>query len=250
MWLKLWCPRNNIKLADVWQNLVTANSDTLISGYDSGDAIHPETQGHQKIAEAFATAFGTLHYAINLANGANTLNLVSNPYFYSATTGWYEQPGQSTGGSVTYSRVADSSGKLSYGSWLQMDFNTSSSAGVRYYCTAVSGLTAGNTYLLTARTDYNDVSGGFYANAIGAGITSDYALDIRKYSNFTIMATSFSTSVKPAGAVMTKFVLPVGETQAVIAFRGKLASSLNVQFRIGEVGLFDITSLSNIASLL
>jgi lysophospholipase L1-like esterase len=248
-WLKMWCPRNGVYLADVWSKLITANTEVLKTGYDSGDGIHPETLGHQQIAEAFITAFGSLHTANHLVMSTETINLVSNPGFYSATTGWYEQPGVSTGGTVTYSRVTDSSGKLAYGSWLQMDFNTTSSAGNRYYCTQLNGLTAGNTYLITARLDYNDITGGFYASAGSASIPSDLAFELRDVS-FASLQTVLTTSVKQPGPIMIKYTLPAGKTQLVLCMKGKLSISQNVQFRLGEVGVYDITALPTLQDLI
>ena len=110
--LREWAARSGIRLADTHAPLVDKTDGTLAAAYDSGDGIHPNTEGHRLIAKAFATACADAVVTRGQIVTAKTpLSLVRNALFQTDLTTWAEQPG-GTGTAPTYNRVADTTGKL------------------------------------------------------------------------------------------------------------------------------------------
>jgi lysophospholipase L1-like esterase len=248
-WLQAWAPGAGVKLSDVFINLSQSTSDQMASGYDSGDGVHPETTGHQKIAEAMADAFAPLGTANHLVQSPNAFNMITNPLFLgNSSTGWYEQPG-GTGTAPAYSFAADTTGKLKYGQWRVMDFDATASGGTRYYLTSVP-VVAGSTVLITSRLDLEDVAGGFYAAANSANPTAVFQLRLFNADTFASLAILAPNAVRVPGPVSRLYTVPAGVTHLGVTIQAQLPTGQHARFKFGELGCFDVTSLPDLANLI
>lgn len=252
MWLESWAPGAGVILAPVYQYLSNAGG-TMIAGYND-DGTHPETMGHQKIAEAFADAFTTAYPT--RANGFHPLassvmseNKITNPFFLGdSATGWYEQPG-GTGTTPTYSYETDATGQLRLGKWRVIDFDGTATAGTRYYCFNVGTVTAGERYLVTARMTYEDVTGSFYTSANTAGPGPSFALRIHD-GGFVTRGVVMTNSVRKPGPVSSIFTVPSGMTGMILVIQAGITTGLRTKFKIGEVGVIRIDDKPDLESLI
>lgn len=250
-WLESWAPGAGVLLANVFGQL-SNQGGSLQSGYNS-DGIHPETLGHQKIAEAFADAF-TAAFPTRatsfhpLSSSLLSDNKVTNPYFLNdSATGWYEQPG-GTGAAPVYSYEADST-QIRLGKWRVIDADGTAGAGTRYYCTTLGPVTAGERYLVTARMTYEDVTGSFYNASQGAGPGSDFGLRVMD-SGFVPRASLLSRAVRKPGPIARVFTVPAGMTGAILVFQVTTTAAIRTKFKLGEVGFIRVDNKPEIEELI
>ncbi|GAB6901884.1 SGNH/GDSL hydrolase family protein [Kineosporia succinea] len=247
-WLRIWAPTQGIKIADVYSALVSGGGYGMAGGYDT-DGIHPETVGHQKIAEAFVKAFLELltpdvPHIVDSVGGP--FNMITNPQFLTNTTGWYEQPG-GTGTAPTYSVVTDTSGTLRFGKWAQMAFDATASGGNRYFVYPVGTVTPGQKLLITARMQVVDIAGGYYNAAQGAGPTATVAL--RLHDQAFVSRANFGALIpRVPDFIQSIYTVPAGVTGLNLVMQVGLPTGQNVQARIGEVGVFDVSNLPDLVA--
>jgi lysophospholipase L1-like esterase len=253
LWLNLWAPSQGIYVADVWSSLLAGGSSDMLSGYDSGDGIHPNTLGHQRIAQAFATAFNSVPTVTPFfMTGVGTQNICSNPTLVGAGTkpnGWFERTG-GTGTAPTYTLAADSSGFITHGQMMTMDFDATASGGTRYVdipCSS-TGWAPGDTLIAFAKVKYVDITGGFAANAGGDAPNATLAFYATNSSNNIAIKTCVNNSVLSPGPIAASFVVPAGIAGINLALRMTLPTGQHTQALIGEVGLFNL-SAAGLASL-
>lgn len=249
-WLAAWCPTVGVTVAEVFKGLVANGTDSLQSGYDA-DGIHPETLGHQKIAEAFAAAytarFGTP--ALHPVQSVSAFNLVTNGLFFSDFgSGWFN-PGGGTGATPTVSVEADSTGKLLSGQWGKITLDASSQASSIRRSFSITGLSPGDKLLVTARTHVTDVNGGILAAMQGGNPSADASLRITRPNLTTIQNLNGPSAVLNSGPIMRIVTVPAGETQVYITAFFSLPAGQSGALRIGEVGVFNVTNLPDIATL-
>lgn len=248
-WLRLYCAQNNIRLADVHSRLMNVATGDAGSGLYA-DVVHPNHLGHHYMAEAFADAFLGLKPFYHTVTNVSVPNLLTNPLFLSNSGSWYENPG-GTGTAAVYSQKA-ASGLLKYGSWWEMDF-TATAGGTKDFCTAVTmaskGLVVGDTILVTAIMELEDVEGGYATGAIAAPSTNGLRFRIMNQS-FTLLANVTPNVVKSPGPISFLYVIPSGTTQLILDMNVVLETGRHAKFRIGEVGMFKASGLPNISSLL
>lgn len=247
-WLTSWAPRAGVPLAEVYKALVSSGTDTMLGGFDS-DGIHPNALGHQEIAEAFAAAYTAAFGspAQHLVQAVHTFNLVGNPLFVSDfSNGWFNPGGTLT---PTVSVEADSTGTLLAGQWGKLVLDGTSAGGVGRRAYNITGLTPGDTLLVTARTHTTDVGGGFLPAMQGEGYTADVSLRVT-YGNLTTVANlNGPAAVLNAGPVAQLVTVPPATTNLYLLAQATVPTGQHVEYRIGEAGVFNVTNLPDLAAL-
>jgi lysophospholipase L1-like esterase len=263
LFLKAYCAMHNIPIAEVNAALTLksgASAGQVDPLYISGgtDNVHFTNYGHVAIAKAVTAVVNTMFTAPHLVDhisGASSnigANLIANPTFAVDTSSWLEQSG-GTGSAATLSAVADATGKLKYGRWLQADWNATTGGFKNIRSSSISfasnGIVAGDKLLITARRDYEDVEGNYEFNAAPASKPCAFGLYIMD-SSFNQIAILDDSAVAKPGPVSTIFTVPSGMTGLIISMFIKLNAERNVKFKIGEVGVFKVSGLTDIMSLL
>lgn len=250
-WIKIYCSQNNIPVGDVHAKLSNpATGDAAAGTY--ADLVHPNHLGHQGIAETLADTFVSAGLKVfnHLVTNVSVVNSVSNPLFLNNASPWYENPGGS-GTAAVYSQKP-ASGLLKHGFWWEMDFNAIV-GGTKDFCFAVDlaakGLVAGDVVIVTAIMEIEDIAGGYYAGAIEAPATNGLRLRLMNQS-FQTQATIAQNVGKSPGPIVSQFTIPSLMTSLIIDMNVVLATGQRAKFRIGEVGVFKVTGLPNITSLL
>lgn len=253
LWLNTWAPTAGVYVADVWSKLVTSGGNDLLSGYDSGDGIHPETLGHQVIAEQFAAAWANVPkppLPQFISNGLDPYQLVTNPGTAGSVgagrpTGWYEQPGGS-GTAPTYA-TAVGTGLIKYGYQCSMAFDATSSGGTRYMAIPMSGSgwAVGDVLLAHAKLTWIDNVGSnnFYNAARTSSPTANIGFRIAKGDFSGMIASPVTNSVVSPGPILFAFTIPSGTTGMTPCLQMTLPTGSNVTATIGEVGLWNCTAL-------
>jgi len=261
--LRLYCAKNNIPLADINAAMTVksgASAGIIDPSYMTGgtDNVHYNNYGHAahaKTLSAVISAMFTAPHLVDHISGASSnigTNLVANPTFVVDASSWLEQAG-GTGSAATLSTVTDSTGKLKYGKWLQADWNATTGGSKNIRCSSISfasnGIVTDDILLITARCDYEDTEGNYEFNATPSSKPCQLGLYVMD-SGFAQRAILDDGAVAKPGPVMKIFTVPAGMTGLIISMFIKLNTGRNVKFKIGEVGVFKITGLSDIISLI
>ena len=265
-WIKTQAPRYGAIVADNYAATVDVTTGYLLAAYDSGDGIHPTDAGHNAMAVEVAKAMRRTSNRVQpygLVTAKETSNLIPDPLNARATvsgSSWFEQPG-GTGTAPTYSMQTDTSGLLPAGRWAEMDLNNSSGvAGNRILAcsAAATGWSAGDRMLFTFHAQIIDVSGTWAAqnattaaafapgltNQSGVGIAGSPVLGYR-VSGLPIAGTS--PKVYEFGPQAIAFTIPTGTTSLIPWFRGINATGHDYKFRIGAIGLYNLTTMGLVA---
>ncbi|MDF2045168.1 GDSL-type esterase/lipase family protein [Microbacterium sp. Kw_RZR3] len=249
-WLTAWAPTAGVVVADVYRALVANGSEAMVGGYDD-DGIHPNTLGHQKIAEAFAAAFTSRFTAETLhpVQAPSAFNLVANPLFAADfASGWFN-PGGGSGAAPTNTVEADSTGKLIAGQWGKIALDATGQASFTRRSYSITGLTPGDKLLVTARTHLTDATGGILAAMQGAAPTADASLRVTRPNLTTVQNLNGPAGVLNPGPIMRVVTVPAGETSIYLTAQFSLPAGQSGAFRIGEVGVFNVTNLPDLAAL-
>jgi lysophospholipase L1-like esterase len=257
LWLRLYCQKEKIALADVHSALVNKNAGYALSSYMHTDDIHPKTYGHLFAAREFAKAAAPLVSGLRLVNAVSPFNLCTNPLFITNTSGWALV--NETGTAAVYSVVPDTAGnvanpgKLKFGQWLQMDF-TATSGGTKNYAYfvnfATAGLAVGDTVLITYQLDYEDMVNAtdYFLESVAESPTCKFQFLINRQGfDQPTYITPHASDVP--GYASYLFTIPVGFTAMYLAMVATLSTGRHVKFRIGEVGIFKLTGLTGILSM-
>lgn|GEM_PF-6014506 len=160
----------------------------------------------------------------------------------SALTSTYEQPG-GTGTAPVYSVLART-GNFGYGQICQMAFDATASGGLRYLaipCSS-SGWSVGDKLLVCARLEFTDQGSTYRARAWIDNPTANISLRVHNQS-FSIISSPLTASVRSPGLIAKSFVVPSGTTGMILTLQMLLATGDNVIAQIGEVGIFNLTTL-------
>lgn len=118
LWLRLWCPKQRIPLADTWTALVDPTTGFMADAYNSGDNTHPNAAGHLAMAYAVAPVIaGPRLRATPFASSVSGIGLIANP-LVASTSGWADQGGTATNSSIATEAAAPGDG-LPAGQWLR-----------------------------------------------------------------------------------------------------------------------------------
>lgn len=268
-WIRLWGPANGCEIAENYGALVDPATGDMLAAYDSGDGIHPNSLGHTKMAQAVAQA---LYRLFNLSvsrrpsgsplAAATGLSIVANPLMTGTVgagmaTSWYEQPG-GTGTAPTYSKIADTTGLLPAGQWLQMDFDATASGGLRIMANAPGSLggVVGNVLAATSICLVEDLTGTWEADNV-AGTAEVNPMQILNQASagvFNMAARcpglnlgnllGTGNTVWLLGPFLSPFTIPSGMTgYAGVFCRVKLPTGKHIKVRLGCTDLVNLTTL-------
>ena len=243
IWLRMVAPTFGVKVADVHKALVDSASGNLLSTYDSGDGVHPSGRGHIAMARVVSAAMVSVTgVRPSVVDGINPVNSVQNPICAGASTiptSWYEQP-TGTGTAPTYSIENDTSGLLQSGRWAQIDFDAVSGGTRKYAQGNTAAVTAGDVVAVAYRLAVDDVSGNADANFVaGTGLT---AMNILNQSAVNV-ANETPCPGPFLGPSLRVFTVPAGMTGVLTWVSVTLPSGQRMRVRIGEVGIFNLTTL-------
>ena len=252
-WLRLWAPSQGVELAEVHAALADTITGDYTAAYDSGDGVHPNDLGHQKIAMAVAAAMlrvnpTTQRGAIFTANPSN---LATNPLMVTAGT----DPTGSTANTATgtapvHSIIADTTGVLPAGAWAQLDLNAAAaSVYARNLPVSATGWAVGDNLMLCAYMQIVDLTGTWPA-LVAAG-TADIRITARNVTaSTTLRASNDRCAGRPAGAgvynigpVFIPFTVPTGCLAIDMPYSVTAPTGLHIQARFGCVGLLNMTAL-------
>lgn len=245
LWISSWAPGAGVYVAKVYEKL--QNGENALDGYFITNDLHPNTIGHQLIAEAIYEAWLQIPKAdIQIVTVANSINDVMNPLASGAgsipPTNWAEQPG-GTGTAPAYSMLP-ADGILKFGQWARMDF-TATVGGTRYLTMGLSpkfGCNVGDKFLVSAKMRITDIAGNYRANAWNANPAADVGLLVLD-SGFVIRAQPLIASVASPGYIASTFIVPSGVTSLRLAMYVKLPTGAHIYADVGEVGLFNLTGM-------
>jgi lysophospholipase L1-like esterase len=257
-WIRLNAPSLGCEIAETHNVLVdvTNTNGAMLSTYDSGDATHPNDAGHQKMAVEVAKALKrltarTTPYAIVGAPGI--FNVLGDPLNARAAvigTGWFEQGG-GTGTAPTYSFVNDTSSQLVAGRWAQMDFDGTSSGGVRRLASSVtagaSTFAVGDLILATAKFQIEDTSGTWQTDVVAHNATATFTAVNQSASAIPngSAGTGCAGVVNSAGfydfQVAFVFPVPAATTQIIPWYSLTVPTGKHYKMRVGELGLVNLT---------
>ena len=252
LWEKLVLPSMGVTVVDTFAALADA-SGYLASGYDSGDGVHPNATGHNRLAVAFARGMRQASpprpYPFVAPNPINSIADVLNARTGPKTSPWFEQPG-GTGTAPSYSMVDDTSGKLPAGRWAEMDFDGSSNGGTRRLSAPQVSVTAGDAWLLGAYLQIKDGSDDWVANVIAA--TAACAFQPVNQSGATITGGPpfFRCPGLPDAnvpgiydyLVLHRLVIPVGATAMNIWFQLVVPTGSHATMRVGLTSMVNLTA--------
>jgi len=238
-------------LIDGFSALLDTGTGYLAAAYDSGDGVHPNDAGHMALFQAVAKEIKRVQAQIwsksaQMVVSGDVDNFVSNGTFPNAT-GWYTQA--SSGTASVQTTVADSTGFLAVGQWLQNDIDGTSqtSSLTRGHALNLS-VAAGDVLYMTAKMQVIDTSGdwqakvvtgtaGFGINLVSSGGVSQYGRLARDAGvknpgtgYFEIEIGCFISGVAAQSAMLLWLTMnvPVGSRYT---------------FRIGEIGVFKASLL-------
>jgi hypothetical protein len=256
-WIHFYAPTLGCEIANTYAALVDPTTGYLAAAYDSGDATHPNGLGHQKMAVEVAKAMKRVNarFAYNLITSVlPSGNLISDPLCAGGTTqpaGWFEWPGGS-GTAPTYSLVSDTSGVLPAGRWAQMDFDGTSSGGVRRLSSGSlsTGFSVGDTLALVCTTQIEDTSGTWQADVV-AGTAAVVPTVINQSGAAVSGLATYSrcAGVKNAsgfydiGPSFYPFVVPTGTTSMNMWHSLVVPTGKHYKMRVGCIGVLNLTTL-------
>lgn len=256
-WLRLVVPQYGT-LVDIHKKLLNLTSGNLNIAYDSGDGIHPNSLGHWIIAQLVVAALRATVARPFIMDDVTSFNLITNPFFVSDTVGWFEQPG-GTGTAPTYSRPADTSSFLSTGNWLEMDFDGTSSGGIRTYASSITAgkWAVGDTVAITGKMQLLDTSGDWQSLGPGAAGTAFVNIKLVDGSSGVALSTTplpltglgypVSAGLYNFGPFFETCVIPAGVTTLAVWAALKVPTGSHYKMHLGEIGVVNMTA-SGLAS--
>ncbi|TCL70665.1 SGNH/GDSL hydrolase family protein [Rhizobium sp. BK251] len=242
------------RVADAYTALQTSGS--LNPTYDSGDGLHPNDEGHQKIARLVGAQIKASQIArTSLVAALNASNLIPNGLMAGtlgagSPTGWINGTPVTSGTAPTLTKIASPN-----------DAFTSSGQGYRVDCTAAattsirrtngtigSGFTAGDKLLVVGKLRANP----------GALDWDDLCVD-QKTARASVQFTNGSTgadlvAITRSGAIDQEFAMSYtvagGITQICHQIRLDLPSGAQASVDAFEWGMFNLTALGLASSIL
>lgn len=267
-WLLLVAPSMGVIVADAHALLTNPATGDMYATMDSGDGAHPNNLGHRRIAQAVGPAMlqaiGTNPHLLPTnallpgVAGAAANNLVTNPLMAGShagadgmdgvlPTGWARgYDGVHNDPHPVCSMPADASGKLLAGRWMELDYNnTGGGTGTRKIETTLgAGWSVGDRLAVTARLEVQDVAGGWEAACTTpAGGVVSVSLIKQSQAGFVTIGEYSAATGPDWGPIWHTVIVPSGSTTLLLWVSIAIPAGLHVKFRIGEVGVFNLTTL-------
>ena len=217
-----------VLLVDFYSMLVDPTTGVYKSGYDVGDGIHPSSTACKAMAQYFVTAtadlFGPSQVSVVATSGDMT-NLIPNPLFLTATTGWTSS-NYGSSPAPTYTVVTD---PTISGNWFSASFPQATAAGQNYSMNGPSiNITSGHhmAYSFKFKISGLEENGGHLNMGYAWGaqsFTYNYLNDTTGtfYIKFTAAANTF---------VPGFFIYPT-------------VTSSTIKLQIAQISLVDLTTV-------
>lgn len=249
LWLRTWASANGVRLADVWGALVDPSTGDMAAAYDAGDGTHPNSAGHAQIALAFAAALKqvfpsqpSMVRAVTQA-GYSPNPLMAGVIGATLPTGYTEVNG--SGSARSYATVADASGALDAGQWLQVSIN----AAAETFCNIDIPLTgktctAGDHLLICGQVQIEDISGWAAATVAPPGVNR-WNLGVVNGGSYLGGSAIPNGSNVPAspGRIATRIVATANGSGMSLRATVVMASGVNARVRFGALDIFNLTAL-------
>lgn len=261
-WVRIVGPSLGCEIADVYRALANSTSGAMLSGYDSGDGVHPNDLGHQVMAVPVAKAMmrvanKSAPYQGLITAGAATgsINLIADPLNTRAvptTSPWSEQSG-GTGTAPAYAMKADGTGgALPYGQWAEVDFDGTASGGTRILGVPTTDFAVGDVLIFCGNMQVEDVSGTWISDVTN-GLASirmqlvNQSAVLLPGSQPTFHCAGIPQASNPTvydlGPVVLPVTVPVGTTQIIARFSATVNTGKHIKARFGCVGLLHATRI-------
>ena len=236
-------------LIDGFAALLDTATGYLAASFDSGDGVHPNDAGHEKLFQVVAQEVNRVYSAISsrsfgIVVAGDADSAIVNGTFPNASN-WYEQPGGS-GATATQSLVADTSGRLTNGQWLQRVVTGASS---RTLATSMSATFAdGDVLLLAAKIQIEDTSGNWETNVVagtaGIGFQILNNSAVPKHQRLIRDAGVKNKTTRFYDIEIFSFVTGLGVlTNPLLWFAQSVPAGGDYKFRVGEAGIYNATAL-------
>lgn len=245
-WISRWAPLVGVPIADT-RTLVDPATGYLDATCDSGDGTHPNDKGHALIAEAVATAVlqalpSQPHRQIKAPDVNSISNGTPTTVASGLPSGWSEVAG-GTGDAPTYATVADTTGTLREGNWVEMTWNAATAGGTRIF--KVGGPTLNTHYAAndqieaTATLQVVDTSG--FLAALRAG-TATVRFVVLNTSN-GVQAVATPTMRALLGARQAYRFPGPNTSFPSLGIEVTIPTGVQVKVRAAEVGWFNLATL-------
>lgn len=254
LWIRVQGPLLGARIADVHSVLVDTTTGYLAAIADSGDGVHPNDLGHQRMAMVVARQMREISNTRRprgVVVSKTARNGVADPLSARSNAGdWFEYTGNNTG--VTISIVPDTFAELPAGQWTQWDFDATAAGGRRLF--SIPGIpngAAGEKLVVAAHVQIEDTSGTWEAH-VAAG-TASVGLSVVNADTLQGVSAPMSKTagirrtdnpaVYDVGPLVVPFDAPSGVTTLALIFYVTLPTGDHLKLRAGAVGLINATQL-------
>lgn len=232
------------RVADAYGAL-TDGADALDAAYDSGDGIHPNNLGHQKIADlvgAQMLASQTARTSMAAALVANSL--ISNPLFSGtlggSPSGWFAGVGSgaATGSASTNTLVAAPVGAS--GQAYRMDI-TAAADSSRRRAASLSGFSVGDKLLIAGQVKVTAVSGDW--SAISAAVTGNAVLRLTNGGSGVDLSTEPLVCAASPRQFAISYTVGAGVSNIVLQTQLAIPNGAHIQADFFEFIPINLTAL-------
>lgn len=241
-----WAARVGVPIADT--SVLADPATGYMNASYQFDTTHPNDLGHAKLAEAVAVAVGKLLVPQGYRMPKSPdVNLLTNPVMGTTPAAgmplnWAETSG-GTGDAPSYATVADTSGLLQQGLWLQMDWNAATTGGVRTVSgggpTLNTNFAANDLFEFGLLMQVVDLGG--FQTAVEAGTASVQVIETNTSGGLQAGLLPAVRTLK-LGRLAFRIAAP-NTTFPGIAVKVTIPSGVHVQVRWGEAMIRNLTAL-------
>lgn len=253
-WLRQTVPRYGT-LIDIHPVLIDPDSGYLLPAYWSKEMDRLRNSGHFAIAQEIVRVLRTPVTSVpeigRIVDGYSGFNLVSNPWMQSGTANWQLSPSSSGTGYV--SCVADTSGLIEIGAFLELDVGSAEATDYCYFQSFGpsygTAWTNGDVLAFSAKMQVVDLSGDWMVqNIIFGGTSFGDVLIVNGNTGWPIERLGVQWPGTPVeeglynfGPILKTLTVPEDLTSLQIWLRCKVPAGSNYKFRFGEIGVFNLT---------
>lgn len=237
-WIRQYAGTHGCYLLDVYKATVDRTTNQYASGY-AADSVHMLKPGHTAVADRFLTDIlpqVTYGSVIRSYTNADPANLITNSLLLGTLTGGiptgYAASGTTTGLTEGLQADTDFEGGQSW----QVALATPSSFRQLTWSTA-SGWSVGDRLLFTCRFKVTASS--------SVPTTSGFAVQANFFSaaSPTNYVTRYQSTLNFSGLAAQEYVVPASTTLVQIAAIFTPSSAGTETVRVGEFGIFNLTTL-------
>ena len=238
IWLRLWAPRNGIKLVDVNAALTDKTTGYFSATYANADGIHPNDAGHIEIAKALTSAINEMimdqPWPVNGPQPG--VGMLTNPLMTgSPATSWAINAGIGSG-IAGVQGVSPASDGLPYGQWSTLTMDGTTTAGSRYLLAPATGFAANDKILICGYIKSSDTSG------------TGLSINVLNSSTGVPVVPAPVTTLKTGlpGPIMKTFTIPAsppGASNLRIGIGQSVSVGQNITAYVGAMQAYNLTQL-------